>query len=81
MSWVHIWQWAVIAAWAVVTNDIPSYAIAWWVPAKIIKYRFSKDKIWKLLKIDYSKIPIEKFYEIYDETIKEDFSTEKFLNI
>lgn len=81
MSWVHIWQWAVIAAWAVVTKDVPPYAIAWWVPAKVIKYRFSDDKIKKLLKIDYSKIPIEKFYEIYDETIKEDFSTDRILDI
>jgi hypothetical protein len=51
------------------------------VPAKVIKYRFPDDKIKKLLKIDYSKIPIEKFYEIYDETIKEDFSIDKILNI
>ena len=73
MSWVHIWQWAVIWAWAVVTKDIPPYAIAGWVPAKVIKYRFSEDKIKKLLQIDYSNIPIERFWEIYPETIKEDF--------
>ena len=79
MSWVHIWQWAVIAAWAVVTKDIPSYAIAWWVPAKVIKYRFSEDKIKKLLQIDYSNIPIEKFREIYPETIKEDFDIDYIL--
>ena len=74
MSWVHIWQWAVIAAWAVVTKDIPPYAIAWWVPAKVIKYRFTEDKIKKLLQIDYSNIPIERFREIYPEIIKEDFN-------
>ena len=79
MSWVHIWQWAVIAAWAVVTKDIPPYAIAWWVPAKVIKYRFSEDKIKKLLQIDYSNIPIEKFREIYPETIKEDFDIDYIL--
>lgn len=80
MSWVHIWQWAIIAAWAVVTKDIPPYAIAWWVPAKVIKYRFSEDKIKKLLQIDYSNIPIEKFREIYPETIKEDFDIDYILN-
>ena len=79
MSWVHIWQWAVIAAWAVVTKDIPPYAIAWWVPAKVIKYRFTEDKIKKLLQIDYSNIPIEKFREIYPETIKEDFDIDYIL--
>lgn len=79
MSWVHIWQWAVIAAWAVVTKDIPPYAIAWWIPAKVIKYRFSEDKIKKLLQIDYSNIPIEKFREIYPETIKEDFDIDYIL--
>lgn len=79
MSWVHIWQWAVIAAWAVVTKDIPPYAIAWWVPAKVIKYRFSENKIKKLLQIDYSNIPIEKFREIYPETIKEDFDIDYIL--
>lgn len=79
MWWVHIWQWTVIAAWAVVTKDIPPYAIAWWVPAKVIKYRFSEDKIKKLLQIDYSKIPIEKFRKIYPETVKEDFDIDYIL--
>lgn len=79
MSWVHIWQWAVIAAWAVVTKDIPPYAIAWWVPAKVIKYRFSEDKIEKLLQIDYANTPIEKFWEIYPETMKRDFNIEYIL--
>lgn len=80
MSWVHVSQWAVIAAWAVVTKDIPPYAIVWWVPAKIIKYRFSDEIIEKLLKIDYNKIPIEKFREIYPETIKENFNIDYILD-
>ena len=79
MSWVHIWQWAVIAAWAVVTKDIPPYAIAWGVPAKVIKYRFSEDKIKKLLQIDYPNTPIEKFRKIYPETVKEDFDMDYIL--
>lgn len=79
MSWVHIWQWAVIAAWAVVTKDIPPYAIAWGVPAKVIKYRFSENKIKKLLQIDYANTPIENFLWIYSEIIKEDFDIDYIL--
>lgn len=56
LSGVAIGQGAVIGAGAVVTSDIPAYAIAAGVPAKVIKYRFSPDKIEELLKIDFSKI-------------------------
>ena len=79
MSWVHIWQWAVIAAWAIVTKDIPPYAIAWWVPAKVLKYRFPEEKIKKLLRINYSNTPIEKLGEIYEQTIKENFDIDLIL--
>ena len=40
---------AVIAANAVVTKDVPPYAIVGGNPAKIIKYRFSENQIEKLL--------------------------------
>lgn len=79
MSWVHIWQWAVIAAWAVVTKDIPPYAIAWWVPAKVIKYRFSEDKIKKLLKLDYSNISISDLSKVYKQTINSEFDIDFLL--
>jgi len=42
LSGVHIGDGAVIAAGAVVTCDIPPYAIAGGVPAKVIKYRFDR---------------------------------------
>ena len=32
-----IWEWAVIAAWSIVINDVKPYTIVWWIPAKFIK--------------------------------------------
>lgn len=55
-SGVKIGQGAVIGAGSVVTKDIPPYAVACGVPAKIIKYRFSENLINKLLKVDLQKL-------------------------
>jgi acetyltransferase-like isoleucine patch superfamily enzyme len=77
MSWVTVGQWAIIAAYAVVTQSVPPYAIVWWVPAKIIKHRFPADVIEKLVKIDYNNIPISKLLSIYDEISKEWFDVDK----
>lgn len=56
LSGVHIGQGAVVAAGAVVTKDVPPYAIVGGVPAKVVKYRFDPEIIEELLKIDYSKL-------------------------
>ena len=56
LSGVHIHQGAVIAAGAVVSKDIPPYAIVGGVPAKIIKYRFEKPVIDFLLTLDYGRL-------------------------
>lgn len=67
MSGVHISQGAVIAASAVVTKDVPPYAIVGGVPAKVIKYRFEPEMIEKLLKVDYSKLTKEMIEDHIDD--------------
>ena len=38
------------------TKDIPPYAIAAGVPAKVMKYRFNEKLIEELLKVDFGKL-------------------------
>ena len=72
MSGVHIGQGAVIAAGAIVTKDIPPYAIVGGVPAKIIKYRFDNKILKELTNFKINSIRkencnISKLYTIIDE--------------
>jgi len=57
---VKIGDGAVIAAGAVVSKDVESYAIVGGVPAKTIKYRFAKNIIEAFLRIKWWEWPIEK---------------------
>lgn len=59
---VHVADGAVIAANAVVTKDVPPYAIVGGIPAKIIGYRFNQDIIESLLRI--------KWWDFTDEQLK-----------
>lgn len=56
---VHIGQGAVIAAGAVVTKDVPPYAVVAGCPAKVIKMRFNDERISRLKQIDLSQIDFE----------------------
>jgi chloramphenicol O-acetyltransferase type B len=53
MAGVTIGSGAVVAARAVVTKDIPPYAVVGGNPAEIIKYRFNEKTIKKLLKLKW----------------------------
>lgn len=68
---VRIGDGAIVAMGAVVTKDVPPYAIVGGVPAKIIKYRFTEKQISKLLQIqwwnqsdEWLKVHVDEFENI-----------------
>lgn len=68
MNGINIGHGAIIAAHAVVTKDIPPYAIVGGVPAKVIKYRYSEDIIKALLELkwwDWTEKQLEQNKEFF----------------
>jgi acetyltransferase-like isoleucine patch superfamily enzyme len=57
---VTIGDGAIIGAGALVISDIPAYAVAVGVPAKIVKYRFEEQIIKKLLTVQWWNWSLEK---------------------
>jgi len=78
MSGVKIAQGAVVAAGAVVSRDVPPYAIVAGNPARVVKYRFSDSIIQQLLRINYAFITPEQLAELgldlYETSETEGFS-------
>ena len=57
MDGIVVGDGAVVAANAVVTKDVPPYAIVAGVPAKVVKYRFEQPVIDKLLELKWWDYP------------------------
>ena len=60
---VTIGDGAVLAAGAVITKDVAPYAIVGGIPARVIKYRFDKNIIDRLMNLKWWDWPIEKIRE------------------
>ena len=66
MDGVNIGDGAIVAAGAVVTKDVPPFAVVGGVPAKIIKYRYSQEMIERLLEIKWWNLPDEEISKVID---------------
>jgi acetyltransferase-like isoleucine patch superfamily enzyme len=77
---VTIGDGAVIAAGAVVTKDVPPYAVVGGVPAKVIKYRFSPEVIERLMELRYWEMPDEEVKKNLDLFQKQGISVEDLDN-
>lgn len=78
---VRIGDGAVIASNAVVTKDVPPYAIVAGVPARIIKFRFPEDIIKKLLEIRWWNWDDEKIRANYKLFTSQPLAADVFDNI
>lgn len=68
---ITIGHGAIVGANAVVTKDVPPYAVVIGVPAKVIRFRFNNDIIEKLLSLtwweyQYTDIPFRHLHNIKD---------------
>ena len=67
ISGITVGDGAVVLAGAVVTRDVPPYAIAAGVPAKVIKYRYNEEDIRWLLEKQWWNKPTEWLREHWEE--------------
>lgn len=68
---VHVGDGAVLAAGAIVNKDVPPYAIVGGVPAKVIKFRFEKETINKIVQSEWYNKDIDEAVVIVKKLQKE----------
>lgn len=66
MDGVTIGDGAIVAAGAVVTKDVPPFAVVGGVPAKVIKYRFSDEMCKRLQDIQWWNLSDDKITDVID---------------
>lgn len=66
LSGVNIGKGAIVGAGAVITKDIPPYAVVVGNPARIVKYRFSKEVINQIENVKLSDIPTDTICNNFD---------------
>lgn len=75
----NIGNGVIAAAGAIITKDIPDYAVVAGVPAKIIRYRYSPEQIEALNKIAWWDWSDEKIRECYDDLFEDvDYFIDKY---
>lgn len=79
MSGINIGDGAIVAAYSIVTKDVPPYTIVAGNPAKQIRKRFSDEVINKLLELKWWDMEESKINDISDILCSSDF--EKLNNI
>ena len=73
MKGVKISDGAIVGASAVVTKDVPPYAIVVGNPARVVKYRFNEEDINWLLKLKWWDFSRERLHDIVSKGAFNDF--------
>lgn len=84
LSGVTISKGAIIGAGAVVTQNVPPYAVVGGNPAKIIKYRFPAEIIGRLIKLNLTQLPdavLKKNMDLIYRPLNSMEETDKILQI